>query len=149
MNRAAAVPIIALVTHAGHVAAIELERFIVTLRRESAGRGSTLDTCHRVEACFGSGDDAARLAPAVPPGGRALTGAQAVHHAMSVAVGRDSVVVGEGQILHQLRTSMGATGAAGTLDPAPERLFARAPLERLGRDPDGRAEQAVRDIFAP
>ena len=45
---------------------------------------------------------------------------------MSVAVGRDSVVVGEDQILHQLRASVDAARAAGTLDPALERLFALA-----------------------
>jgi glutamyl-tRNA reductase len=45
---------------------------------------------------------------------------------MTVAVGRDSVVVGEDQILHQLRASVDAARAAGTLDPALERLFASA-----------------------
>ena len=85
-----------------------------------------LETCHRVEAYLGNADDAARLAPALPAGGRALTGEQAVHHAMTVAVGRDSVVVGEDQILHQLRASVDAARATGTLDPALERLFALA-----------------------
>jgi len=45
---------------------------------------------------------------------------------MTVAVGRDSVVVGEDQILHQLRVSVDSARAAGTLDPALERLFAIA-----------------------
>jgi glutamyl-tRNA reductase len=45
---------------------------------------------------------------------------------MRVAVGRDSVVVGEDQILHQLRNAVDAARAAGTLDPALERLFAIA-----------------------
>ncbi|HEV2006809.1 MAG TPA: NAD(P)-binding domain-containing protein, partial [Candidatus Limnocylindrales bacterium] len=85
-----------------------------------------LETCHRVEAYLTSADVAARLAAALPAGGRSLTGEDAVRHAMSVAVGRDSVVVGEDQVLHQLRASVDSARAAGTLDPAVERLFARA-----------------------
>jgi glutamyl-tRNA reductase len=55
-----------------------------------------------------------------------LIGKQAVRHAISVAVGRDSVVVGEDQILHQLRASIDAARTAATLDPGLERLFALA-----------------------
>ncbi len=126
VNGAPSVPIVALVTHARHVPAIERERFAAALHRELAGRAFMLETCHRVEAYLGNADDAARLAAALPAGGRALTGEHAVHHAMTVAVGRDSVVVGEDQILHQLRASVDAARAAGTLDPALERLFALA-----------------------
>ena len=132
MNETPSVPIVALVTHARHVPAIERERFATALRQEPAGRAFMLETCHRVEAYLGDADDAARLAPRLPAGGRALIGGQAVHHAMTVAVGRDSVVVGEDQILHQLRVSVDATRAAGTLDPALERLFPRAPGRASG-----------------
>jgi glutamyl-tRNA reductase len=126
VNEATPVPIVAFVTHARHVPAIERERFATVLHRELAGRALVLETCHRVEAYLGNADDVARLAPALPADGRALTGEEAVHHAMTVAVGRDSVVVGEDQILHQLRASVDAARAAGTLDPALERLFALA-----------------------
>ena len=126
MNGAAAAPIVALVTHARQVPALERERFAAALHRELAGRALVLETCHRVEAYLGHADDAARLVPALPAGGHALTGKQAVHHAMRVAVGRDSVVVGEDQILHQLRASVDAARTAGTLDPGLERLFALA-----------------------
>lgn len=119
-------PIVALVTHARDVPAIERERFAAALQRELAGRALILQTCHRVEAYLGDADDAARLARELPSGGRALTGEQAIRHAMNVAVGRDSVVVGEDQILHQLRASVDAARAAGTLDAALERLFALA-----------------------
>ena len=121
-----AVPIVALVTHARQVPALERERFAAALHRELAGRSMVLETCHRVEAYFGNADDAARLAPALPAGGHALIGEQAARHAMSVAVGLDSVVVGEDQILHQLRATVDAARAAGTLDPDLERLFALA-----------------------
>jgi glutamyl-tRNA reductase len=43
---------------------------------------------------------------------------------MTVAVGRDSVVIGEDQILHQLRGSVDAARSRGHLDPILERLFA-------------------------
>ena len=126
MNGAAAVPIVALVTHARQVPALERERFAAALHRELTGRAMVLETCHRVEAYLGNATDAARLAPALPAGGHALTGKQAVHHAMTVAVGRDSVVVGEDQILHQLRASVDAARHAGSLDSSLERLFAVA-----------------------
>jgi glutamyl-tRNA reductase len=126
MNGAEPVPIVALVTHARHVPALERERFAAALHRELAGRALVLETCHRVEAYLGNAEDSERLAAALPAGGHALTGNQAVHHAMSVAIGRDSVVVGEDQILHQLRASVDAARATGTLDPGLERLFAIA-----------------------
>jgi glutamyl-tRNA reductase len=123
---AAAIPVVAFVTHARHVPAIERERFAAALHREPVGGTLTLETCHRVEAYLTSTDDADRFAAAMPRGGRALIGERAVHHAMTVAVGRDSVVVGEDQILHQLRASVDAARHAGSLDPALERLFALA-----------------------
>jgi glutamyl-tRNA reductase len=121
-----AVPIVALVTHARHVPAIERQRFATALRREPAEQALLLESCHRVEAYLTSADDAERFAGAIPAGGRSLIGERAVHHAMTVAVGLDSVVVGEDQILHQLRASVDAARRAGSLDPALERLFALA-----------------------
>ena len=123
---AAPVPIVALVTHARRVQAVEREQFAAALRRQVAEQALLLETCHRVEGYLTSADDAERLAAAIPSGGRALVGERAVHHAMTVAVGRDSVVVGEDQILHQLRASVDAARHAGSLDPSLERLFAVA-----------------------
>jgi glutamyl-tRNA reductase len=126
VTRAVAVPIVALVTHARHVPAIQRERFATALHNEPAGGALTLETCHRVEAYLTSADDAERFAAVIPAGGQVLVGDGAVRHAMTVAVGRDSVVVGEDQILHQLRTSVDAARHAGSLDPVVERLFAAA-----------------------
>lgn len=126
MSGAAPVPIVALVTHARHVPAIERERFATVVQRELAEQALLLETCHRVEAYLTSADDGDRLAAAIPAGGLALLGEQAVRHAMAVAVGRDSVVVGEDQILHQLRASVDAARRTGALDPSLERLFALA-----------------------
>ena len=126
MNAAAPVSIVALVTHARHVAATEREQFATALRDGPTSSVFVLATCHRVEAYLTSADEAARLALALPSGGRVLIGDAAVRHAMTVAVGRDSVVVGEDQILHQLRVAVDTTRSAGALDPALERLFALA-----------------------
>ena len=128
MNGAAPPHIVALVTHARDVPAVERQRFAEGLRRDLAERALILETCHRVEAYAIGMEDAARIALAVgqPTGGRTLVGEPAVRHAITVAVGGDSVVVGEEQILHQLRASVDAARAGGTLDPALERLFALA-----------------------
>ncbi len=50
----------------------------------------------------------------------------AIRHAIAVAVGRDSVVVGEDQILHQLREALAGPRDTGALDPSLDRLFAFA-----------------------
>ncbi len=128
MSGATTGPILALVTHARDVPANERERFAQGLRRDLADRALILETCHRVEGYAIGVDDAERiaLAQSLPPGGRTLVGEPAVRHAITVAVGGDSVVVGEDQILHQLRVSVDAARNAGGFDPALDRLFALA-----------------------
>jgi glutamyl-tRNA reductase len=114
--------LVALVTHARLVPAPERERFASRLRHESAGRPLILETCHRVEAYLVSADDG--MAPEwLPAGGRLLVGEAAIRHAISVAVGRDSVVIGEDQILHQLRESVDSARGEDRLHPILERLF--------------------------
>jgi len=124
MTRARGTSIVALTTHARSVPADARVRFAAALA--DSGTALVVESCHRVEAYLATEDEAARLVAALPVGGRTLTGADAVRHAMGVAVGRDSVVLGEDQILHQLRTSVEAARASGTLDPRVERLFAIA-----------------------
>jgi len=116
--------LLALVTHARHVPAIERERFAARLRDERADQSLVLETCHRVEAYLVPADGETPLARWLPAGGHLLVGEAAIRHAISVAVGRDSVVVGEDQILHQLRESVESARGEGRLDPILERLFA-------------------------
>lgn len=131
MTPAAPDVLAALVTHARHVPAIERERFAARLRDESATQMLVLETCHRVEAYLVSAAGDAPPAGWLPPGGRLLVGEAAIGHAIAVAVGRDSVVVGEDQILHQLRQSVDSAREGGYLRPVLERLFALA--SRAGR----------------
>lgn len=126
MSSPVVVRVEALVTHARHVPAVERSRFADAARAALSGGALVLETCHRVEAYVGSADVAARIAPFLPHGGEVLSGEPAVRHAVAVAVGRDSVVVGEDQVLHQLRVSVDAARAGGTLDRTLERLFTLA-----------------------
>jgi glutamyl-tRNA reductase len=118
--------VVALVTHARDVAAEERRRFAGRLRDTSRGRPVVLETCHRVEAYLASPDDGEAFMEWLPAGGRLLVGEAAIHHAIAVSVGRDSVVIGEDQILHQLRESVDRARAENHLDPTLERLFATA-----------------------
>lgn len=120
--------IVAITAHARHVAADGRARFALRLRERLAEQALILETCHRVEAYLVSDLDGQQLPSGVSPptGGRILAGDEAVRHAIAVAVGRDSIVVGEDQVLHQLRLSVDAARAAKALDPALERLFAMA-----------------------
>jgi glutamyl-tRNA reductase len=119
---------IALVAHARQVPASEREPLAAWLRAELGDRAVLLETCHRVEA-YASGvteAETAGWAGRMPAGVRLLAGDAAARHAVAVAVGRDSVVLGEDQILHQLRTAVDAARTAGALDAALERLFSLA-----------------------
>ena len=55
-----------------------------------------------------------------------LTSAQAIRHAFRVASGLDSMVLGEPQILGQMKDAMRAAEAAGTLGTQLHKLFQRA-----------------------
>jgi glutamyl-tRNA reductase len=111
-----------LAAHARHVPAAERERLADGLRAALDPGGLQLETCHRVEG-YAAGD--LNLNINVPAGAKVLWGEAAIRHAIAVAAGRDSVVVGEDQILHQIRVAVDGARASG-LDPALERLFATA-----------------------
>lgn len=116
--------VVALVTHARNVPAVERERFAARLREDSPGSSMVLETCHRVEGYLVPAEGDKPPSDWLPAGGRILVGEAAIRHAIAVAVGRDSVVIGEDQILHQLRTSVDSARDGGGLDPILERLFA-------------------------
>jgi glutamyl-tRNA reductase len=120
--------IVALLTHARDVPADARERFAEWARADVASHGLVLETCHRVELYLqlAAARDEQALRAALPGGGSLLSGDAAIRHAIAVAAGRDSVVVGEDQILHQLRAAMDRARARRSISPLLERLFSVA-----------------------
>jgi glutamyl-tRNA reductase len=116
--------IVGLVTHARDVPAADRGRVAARLRTESAGQFLILETCHRVDAYLVQSDGKLEPPSWLPGGSRVLVGEAAIRHAVAVAAGRDSVVIGEDQILHQLRESVAEARGDGRLHPVLERLFA-------------------------
>jgi glutamyl-tRNA reductase len=112
----------ALIAHARHVSSDERAAFAEALTAAVPPGSLQLVTCHRVEAYVHATDpEIAALRRILPGGGRVLADDEAVRHVVSVAVGRDSVVLAEDEILHQLRESLDAARSAG-VDPTIERL---------------------------
>ena len=123
MTPAGSDAVVALVTHAREVPAVERVRFAARLRDLPPSRSLVLETCHRVEAYLVPTPEDAPVGGWLPKGGRLLSGEAAVHHAIAVAAGRDSVVIGEDQILHQLREAVDRARGRDGLHPVLERLF--------------------------
>lgn len=144
--------LLTLVLHARHVSSEEREAFADDAAAVAGDpRAILLRTCHRVELYVADeplAGHAPLVLPALPPGGLRLEGVAAARHVFTVAAGLDSVVVGEDQILHQLRECLsdrhvpGAArcpvdigtpnGLATGLHPILERLFQVA--LHLGRE---------------
>jgi glutamyl-tRNA reductase len=76
-----------------------------------------VDTCHRVEL-YGFG-----ALPAGAEGMPVRSGAEAVRHLLRVAAGLESAVVGEDEVLHQVRDAFRAALAEHRLDARTHRLF--------------------------
>jgi glutamyl-tRNA reductase len=117
--------IIAIVAHARSVPLADRAVFGARLR-EAASAGLLLETCHRVELYAPESVVPRFLLENLPSGVELLERSDVAQHAIAVAVGLDSVVVGEDQVLHQLRTAVAAAQAAGVLDPRIERLMSIA-----------------------
>jgi glutamyl-tRNA reductase len=82
----------------------------------AGGCGVALATCHRVEL-YGFGG-----APTLN-GLRHRSGEEAVAHLLGVAAGLESVIVGEDEVLHQVRDALRTARAARRVDPRLARLF--------------------------
>ncbi|MBO0685663.1 MAG: hypothetical protein J2P45_21105, partial [Candidatus Dormibacteraeota bacterium] len=113
----------ALIAHAGEVPAERRAELARELREPADGLGdwALLETCHRVEA-YGVGD------PPPVTGGRdmrLLRGEAAISHLFRVACGMESAVVGEDEVLHQVRDAL-ASSRDGGVDPRVARLFESA-----------------------
>ena len=101
------------------------------------GNGAVLSTCNRVELYVNSHDSSARPSDLIahlsrlkgiggdelPPCFYELRERDAAAHLFRVAAGVDSMVLGEGQILGQVRRALQSASRAGSLDPVLSRLF--------------------------
>src|SRR5687768_13827947 len=112
------------------------EELPVALQRLPDGlSGAVLSTCNRIELYLAAEaavpeqaaiDALAHLRGEPPPEGAVFyhhSGAAAVGHLFRVAAGIDSLVVGESEILGQVREAFSAATAAGRADPVLARLF--------------------------
>ncbi|HEU0234872.1 MAG TPA: NAD(P)-binding domain-containing protein [Candidatus Limnocylindrales bacterium] len=136
--------IVALVTHARAVPSEVRERFAAAATVLTGDpRAILVRTCHRAELYAathpldGHADGPPLELPPLPAGGQRLEDRAAARHLVEVAAGLDSVVIGEDQILHQLRSCLAGRPTAGVaggaaFDPRLGRLFQIA--LRVGRE---------------
>ena len=114
-----------------------LQEALAELKRGLAAEAAILSTCNRTELYVSSGGKPAelmewlaqyhRLAPGeLQPYLYTLPQEQAVRHAFRVASGLDSMVLGEPQILGQMKEAARAAESAGTLGSLLHRLFQRS-----------------------
>ena len=116
--------IVALVAHARGVPSIAREEFAAECAAFQEEEAVVLvHTCHRVELYVALEAFGDRELPTLPPGGLRLEDAAAVRHLIRVTCGLESAVLGEDQILHQVRETYTARRANLRLDPVLGRLF--------------------------
>lgn len=136
---------------AGRASADERARFLTAIRDAELERGRlVIATCHRVEL-HGIGERPKPDAAAAFPWRnlRVLVGPDAARHVLRLAAGLESAVLGEEQILGQVRDAHRLARQLGPLDPRLDRLFQIA--LRVGRaaravgrpTTDGLARRAV------
>jgi glutamyl-tRNA reductase len=121
----------------------EQQRKILNSPRPGVGEVAILVTCHRTEVyatADGTESDAVHTLAGLLPGGllptdhqdlRFMDGSEAVEHLFRVACGLDSLVIGENQVLGQIRRAYTLAEEEGAAGPVLSNLFGRA--IRLGR----------------
>jgi glutamyl-tRNA reductase len=125
VSDAARARLLALTAHARDVPADERARFAAELAARPPDGSVRVVTCHRVEwyGAAGATTDLSGAHALLPSSGRARADDDAARHLLTVAVGRDSAVLGEDAILHQLREALQGGEGCGPVDPAVRRLF--------------------------
>jgi glutamyl-tRNA reductase len=111
----------ALAASAGDIDAASRARIAGEMEEWLAGGGVgvALNTCHRAEL-YGFG------AMPEPGGVHRLPGTQAITHLLRVACGLESVIVGEDEVLHQVRDALRSARVSPRLDFRLQRLFESA-----------------------
>jgi glutamyl-tRNA reductase len=107
---------------AGASSADARARLASEVEEQLAGHGDwiALSTCHRLEV-YGFG-----AMPALETPAPVLAGEEAVRHVMRVAAGLESAIVGEDEILHQVREALKQARESRALDGRLQRLFETA-----------------------
>ena len=96
--------VLALIAHARGVPSAARETFAAQCEALAPHDAIILvHTCHRVELYVALGAFGDGALPQLPPGGLRLEDAAAARHLINVACGLHSAVLGENQILHQVR----------------------------------------------
>lgn len=112
--------------HARAVSTAGREALCEHLRARLSGRHFVLlQTCQRIEA-YVEEMAPTELDGVLPDGARVLVAGDAIRHAVEVAVGSDSTVVGEDQVLHQVRQAVATARDEGHLGRDLDRLFTSA-----------------------
>ena len=116
--------VVALIAHARGVPSIAREAFALECDALQGNDAVVIvHTCHRVELYVALESFGDHELPKLPPRGLRLEDAAAVRHLIRVTCGLESAVLGEDQVLHQVRTTYAARRATQPLDPALGRLF--------------------------
>lgn len=116
------VELTALLAHARQVPAADRTRLADRWRAAPAHGLLLVETCHRVEL-YGSAEHLRALAPTEPEDQLEVRhGERAARHLIRLAVGLESTVVGEDQLLHQLRAAVQAARGRGGLPAELDRL---------------------------
>ena len=116
--------VLALVAHARGVPSAAREAFAAECEALAAHEAIiVVHTCHRVELYVALGAFGDRALPQLPAGGLRLEDAAAARHLINVACGLHSAVLGEDQILHQVRETYARRHGERPLDPVLDRLF--------------------------
>lgn len=115
--------LLAITAHARSVPATH-RAALAAMLREANPRGALLiETCHRIELHGPQTDIPTRLLSSLPPGTETAAGLDAARQLVRLAVGLDSAVIGEDQVLHQLRVATQRARAANHLQPELDRLI--------------------------
>ena len=116
--------LLAVTTHGRRVPSLAREAFASELSaRRLDDAAIVLHTCHRVELYVVRNDGNGPPSLQPPQGTRRLEGVEAARHLIAVACGLDSAVLGENQVLHQVRETLKQRRTEQPLDPALDRLF--------------------------
>src|SRR5450759_4254939 len=111
-----------MAVHADNVVADERQPLAQSVDARIGGHPDWIlfSTCHRVEL-YGFG-----TMPDVDTRLLVETGEEAVGHLIRVAAGLESAIIGEDEVLHQVREALGNARAARSLDRRLQRLFETA-----------------------